>query len=191
MTICDYCGGSGRDAVSPSTHTCFQCGGTGTMWETDPQPVGGGGGSITLSGQGACFVAAGAILLGWRMAPDAGAAGGAWLIPGLFIGIGALGLIRGLHTSAGAALPRLLSVRKPQWLWRLLWFFRPRLWMLAWVVVIGLMLTFSTPHLRIVYTYRAQSAECTYFGLNGWVEVHSYATKCALWVWLPLKATRR
>lgn len=34
--ICDYCGGSGRDAVTPSTSSCWKCNGMGSYWEQDP-----------------------------------------------------------------------------------------------------------------------------------------------------------
>jgi hypothetical protein len=150
-----------------------------------PPPV--SGPSITLSGQLACFVAAGIIMLTLRMAPDLDAGGAAWILPGIFLAIGTLGLIRGLRTSEGADIPHFLSKRKHVRLWRVLWFFRPRIWMIAWAVLIGLMITFGTPHLRITYTYNSVSSECAYFGLNGWVEQYYSGQRCDLWEWLPLR----
>jgi hypothetical protein len=38
--ICDYCSGSGRDAVTPGTMSCWKCHGMGSYWEADPVPVG-------------------------------------------------------------------------------------------------------------------------------------------------------
>ncbi len=44
MKTCDYCGGSGRDAVTPQTASCWKCHGTGSYWEADPAPSSSSGG---------------------------------------------------------------------------------------------------------------------------------------------------
>ena len=151
-----------------------------------PVSISSGGASFSLSGQMACFVAAGLILFGLHIAPGGDAGGGSWLLPGTLFTIGLLGLIRGFRTSERAGLPLFLEQRKHVRMWRVLWFFRPRMWIIAWALIFSLMMTIGTPHLRITYKYYGASSECAYFGLNGWLERYYSGQRCSLWEWMPL-----
>lgn len=148
---------------------------------------GGASSGIELEGAAACFVATGVILLALRFAPGPGAPGTAWIIPGMFLFVGALGLIKGMASSSGASFPAFLQRSPLSPLFRVLWFFRPRIWMIAWAVIIAILAFTGTPHLRITYAHGGeQAAQCGYFGLNGWQERTLPVARCPVWVWLPL-----
>jgi hypothetical protein len=127
-----------------------------------------------LGAFGKCFVGFGLLLLGYRIAPGAGAPGEAWIMPGGVLALGALGLLRGMRERAGWQ-PFGADAGARGWVLRRLWFFVPPLWMALWGLLLLGFATIGSPHLRIVYG----SSGCSYLGLNGWVE-QGYWPGCPL-----------
>jgi hypothetical protein len=147
-------------------------------------------GSADLPAVVTCFLATGCLLLAWWIAPAAGASGEAWVIPGIFAVAGGLGLIKGCLASEFLPPPFEPRGSVGRRVLALLWLLRPRSWMLAWALLIGLMFWFGTPHLRMYYAETSYDIECTYFGLNGWTKRAYLGSSCPLFQWLPLPAAR-
>lgn len=136
----------------------------------------GGPVNIELGPIGKKFVAMGLLLLGIRLAPSVGASGEAWIIPGLFLALGAYGMIIGLIEGWGFGwYPFEETSGFRGRCWQFLWALRPRIWMLVWVVIILVFINYGSPHLRIQYN----PSGCDYFGLNGW-ESYGVSGSCPL-----------
>jgi hypothetical protein len=130
----------------------------------EPSTSGGHGVSgpgVELGPAGKKFVGFGLLLLGAWIAPKS--ADGAWLIPGVLMVLGFSGILKGIVESWGQGWHPFDVVRGGWGVFlRLVWFFRPRAYMVVWAVIIIGFMTIGTPHLRIVYG----PAGCDYFGLN-------------------------
>ncbi len=67
---------------------------------------------------------------------------------------------------------------------KLLWFLRPRGWMVAWAVIIAYVNVYGTPHLVYEYPPRTAYGTCVYIGAKGAVPVHHQGETCAWFAWL-------
>lgn len=121
------------------------------------------------------FIAFGAFLLAWLIAPETSNAMESqgtlyrWLFTLLLALGGVTYVIKTIRTAQFTPSP----FRSP--IGRVLWFLRPRLWMMAWAVIIGAVLTWGTPH--ILFQYPAEyftSAQCTYVGWSGAVTIPTH-----------------
>lgn len=151
-------------------------------WQTDPMPPPPGP-SVELGPFGKKFLGSGLILLGLWIAPGPGAPDAAWILPGGSILLGALGLLRGTMDSWGAGWdPFAESPGLRGAMFRVVWALRPRSWMIAWVLIIGTIVVWGSPHLRVAYG----GGTCTYFGLSG-IETLPTFHDCPLVKVLPLR----
>lgn len=129
--------------------------------------VGAPSSNVELGPFGKKLLGSGLLLLGLWVSPLAGPERESWYIPGILIGLGLLGLFTGIRETWGDGWQPFEDIEGARGhLLRLLWFFRPRLWMLVWLAAIVVFMIYGSPHLRITYGPDG----CGYFGLNGWVE---------------------
>lgn len=122
----------------------------------------------TATAGGQMFIAVGAFLVAWLIAPETSNAMESqhtlygWLFSLLLALGGAVSVAKAIRAARFTPSP----FTSP--LGRVLWFLRPRPWMLAWAAIIGAVLIWGTPH--VIFTYPANvftSAPCTYIGWEG------------------------
>lgn len=186
--ICPNCKGLGRRTRGNSfgmidfDGVCPNCGGFGGHHVSD----GGSGGSgpgFELGPFGKKFLGFGLILLGLWIAPGTGAEIGHWLIPGVFLALGIIGLIRGIAETDAPGWAPFEGVQGLRGvILRGLWLFRPRLWLIAWVAIIAGFIFYGSPHLRIQYG----PGGCDYWGVNGW-ERYGWIGSCPIFKAFPLR----
>lgn len=149
-----------------------------------PGPEGPPGSGVELAAGGKKFVGLGLLLLAWRITPDAGADGAAWILPGMFYLFGAIGLFSGIRETDDWELNPFAGRHIFVGLLRFVWLW---LWALAWVAIIAGFVWYGSPHLRISYAYSSIAWDCDYFGLNGWEEQHYGPEGCPLIAFIPLR----
>lgn len=182
MAICSLCGGSGRDIVTPATRSCSKCRGSGQEYGGQTQGRATTTANVELGSFGKKFLGFGLILLGLWTAPGPGAAGAAWIIPGSLLALGALGLIKGIREGLGSGWHPFEDTRGSRGtILRFFWTLRPRSWLFAWAVIIGVFVVWGSPHLLWEYG----GGRCAYLGLNGMEAVRVYG-ECPLVKAFPL-----
>lgn len=117
----------------------------------------------------AAFVSIAMWLVAWRLAPGANDHPLLWLVAGMFAFAGSLLMIQWLNSAEARPSPW------PSRSGRILWWIRPRGWMLAWGAVYILSLAYGTPHVAWHYPPRVPAGTCAYAGWNGIVHTSSNA----------------
>ena len=108
-------------------------------------------------------------LTAWHIAPGEDGGHGTWYILSTLIAFAAMGLaIEG--TRAAVPEPSPFPGRAAKILWAL----RPRMWVLAWGVILWATWTYGTPHLAWNYPPRLPMGQCAYIGINGIVRITSH-----------------
>jgi hypothetical protein len=162
---------------------CPSCGGSGYVGDFGADPGAGSGADVELGPFGKKFLGCGLILLGLWTAPGFDADAARWLIPGTALGLGVMGLIQGIADTEGTGWSPFSQVTGLRGsVLRVLWFFRPRLWLVAWAGIVAGFMFYGSPHLRIQYG----PGGCDYWGLNGW-ERYGRAGTCPIVKAFPLR----
>lgn len=109
----------------------------------------------------AAFVGVAMFLVAWKLAPEPDSHGMLWVVSGAFAICGTLLMVQWLQGAEKRPSPW------PGALGQILWFLRPRSWMIAWAAISLLVAIWGTPHLAWEYPPRTDFGVCTYVGLQG------------------------
>jgi hypothetical protein len=108
-----------------------------------------------------CFIGVGCLIVAWRFAPGGEFDPLLYFFSGVFAASGAIMLTVGMLRANASPSP--LSGL----LGRAVWALRPRTWMIAWAIIVGLVQLFGTPHLLWQYPIGPGIAACDYVGWSG------------------------
>lgn len=115
------------------------------------------------------FVAVLFFLTAWWIASLAQGGHGTWFILLTLIAFAGMGLaIEGVRAAVPEPSPF------PGRAAKILWALRPRLWLIAWSIIIWVAWVYGTPHLAWNYPPRLPAGQCEYIGINGVVRTHGH-----------------
>ncbi len=114
-----------------------------------------------------CFMAVLFFIVAWWYAPGFGDRYDGNVIAAFFFAACGLGFV---IAGARQAVWQPSPFRSP--VGRLLWFLRPRGWMVAWAVIVISIWTFGTPHVLYEYPVKGPGT-CVYLGWDGFASVRA------------------